>query len=257
MASNQKAPESNIEWEKWGEIDPLWGVASWAGREKDSDNPWTNEEFYSLGKSDWEHFQSRWQKYGVDRGSCLEIGCGAGRITMHLGKFFDTVYGVDVSENMVAYARQHVANPNTTFFKIDGTQLPKDEASVAAVFSTYVFQHFDSLDYATLYFKEIYRILKPGGTFMIQVPLFEWHPATPGVFKAVFELRKSLGHVRAWLQRRLIRQGLAKPIMRGLVFPLSYFYTTLPDIGFQNIEVQVFALKDNTDLHPFIFARKP
>ena len=93
-------PESNIEWKKWGEKDPLWGAASCPGKERDGTDPWTDEEFYELGEADWQDFIAHWRKYGVDNRSCLEIGCGAGRITLHLAKHFQNTYAVDVSEGM-------------------------------------------------------------------------------------------------------------------------------------------------------------
>ena len=47
--------KSNTEWELWGKSDPLYGVASWAGRERGGENPWTDEDFYALGE-DWLDF---------------------------------------------------------------------------------------------------------------------------------------------------------------------------------------------------------
>lgn len=69
-----KELSSNQEWKKWGEDDPLFAVASWQGKNKEGDAPWTDEEFYNLGMSDWSDFQVRWEKYGVNKESCLEIG---------------------------------------------------------------------------------------------------------------------------------------------------------------------------------------
>ncbi len=77
---------SNIEWRRWGDTDPLWGVAAWSGKEKDSADPWTAAEFFKLGELDWQDFLLHWERYGVEPASCLEIGCGGERITTHLAK---------------------------------------------------------------------------------------------------------------------------------------------------------------------------
>ena len=53
--------KSNVEWKKWGEVDPLYAVASWAGKQRGQSNPWTDEEFYELGRSDWADFVRHWQ----------------------------------------------------------------------------------------------------------------------------------------------------------------------------------------------------
>jgi SAM-dependent methyltransferase len=126
--------KSNAEWELWGKDDPLWGVASWANKQKDGASPWTEAEFYALGESDWMDFQRHWQQYGLETGSCLEIGCGAGRITKQLAMSFDRVYAVDVSEHMIARARKAVDSGNVEFSIIDGLHLPQSDCSVSAIF---------------------------------------------------------------------------------------------------------------------------
>ncbi len=93
--------QSNKEWKKWGETDPLYGVAMWKGKEKDGADAWTDAEFYQLGESDWGDFRRRWERYGVSSKSCLEIGCGAGRITKQLSTYFDEVHAADVSDKMI------------------------------------------------------------------------------------------------------------------------------------------------------------
>jgi len=44
------------------------------------------------------------------------------------------------------------------------------------VFSVIVFLHFDRSEYAESYFRECARVLKPGGSVMIQLPLYTWPP---------------------------------------------------------------------------------
>lgn len=251
----RRAPNSNIEWKKWGEKDPLWGVATWPGKEKGGTDPWTDEAFYHRGQFAWQNYQERWCKYGVDNRSCLEIGCGAGRLTIHLAKFFQRTYAVDVSEGMLAYARQHINKPSVHFQLVDGTSLPVATNSITAVFSTYVFQHFDSLTYATQYFREISRILTIDGSMMIHLPIFHWPPKTPKIFRALVGLRRELGDRKAQIRRWFIVRELSKPIMRNLVYPVDYFYDTLPGLGLTDLEVTVTTIADN-GAHAFIFARK-
>jgi hypothetical protein len=57
-------------------------------------------------------------------------------------------------------------------YQTDGWRLPLPDQSVTAAYFTIVFQHFDSPDIGLAYFREFYRVMKSGGTFMINLP---WH----------------------------------------------------------------------------------
>ena len=70
-----------------GNAIPLFAVATWPGKERGGAAAWTDEEFYELGRSDWADFLKQWSHYGLNAGSCVEIGCGAGRITNQLGQY--------------------------------------------------------------------------------------------------------------------------------------------------------------------------
>ena len=156
----------------WGKTNPLFAVASWENRNREGTSPWTEDEFFQLGKSDWQDFVLRWERYGIDARACAEIGCGAGRLTKPMSAYFGKMDALDVSEGMLDYARKHVTTAQ--FHLVDGNTIPLPDRSVTAVFSAHVFQHFDSLDDATGYFNEIHRVLVTGGTMMIHLPIYWW-----------------------------------------------------------------------------------
>lgn len=246
---------SNKEWKKWGEIDPLFGVATWQNKERDGSNPWTDRDFYQLGESDWKDFARHWEMYGVNRKSCLEIGCGAGRITMQLASYFNHVDAIDVSEKMIEYAKKHILSSSVTFHVSNGMDIPLADQSIFSVFSTHVFQHFDSLSAADRYFAEIARIMKRDGTFMIHLPIYKW-PRKSRVFRMIYAAQKTIEDMKAKAKRLLMQYGVAKPLTRWLIYPVEYFYETLPKQGFDDVEVGIFVTKSNNDPHAFIFARK-
>ena len=250
-----KELSSNKEWKKWGKTDPLFGVASWAGRDKKGANPWTDEEFYALGVSDWKDFRKHWESYGVDNASCLEIGCGAGRITKQLATYFCEVHALDVSSDIIEYAKKRIERPSVIFHVSNGSDIPLDDQSMSAVFSTHVFQHFDSLVAAKKYFGEIARVMKPSGTVMIHLPIYKW-PRMGRIFRRIYKVQKHLEDVKARAKRLLMDYGMAKPIMRSLIYPVEFFYEVLPGLGFIDIEVSIFVTKSNNAPHPFIFATK-
>jgi ubiquinone/menaquinone biosynthesis C-methylase UbiE len=244
---------SNAEWKQWGKDDPLWAVSSWANKQKGGDAPWTHEEFYALGESDHRDFLHQWQHYGVDRESCLEIGCGAGRLTRPLANTFEQVYAVDVSEHMVEYARKAVG-ANVQFSVIDGLHLPQADASVKAVFSALVLQHLDAVELGFSYLREFFRVLKPGGTLMVQVPVYQFpyhSPLMQGLMESMHTFTRRLGGVRAIMKRRA-----GVKIMRMTPYPIQPLSDFLRSTGFRDIEFRLFSTKSNGHLHSFVFAGK-
>jgi len=247
---------SNVEWQEWGSIDPLFGVASRHGRSKAGPNPWTDAEFYECGELDWQDFAAHWERYGIDRTSCVDIGCGAGRITAGLAKCFRTTHAVDVSKGMLDYARKQTNEASVIFHLTDGRRLPLSDNSVTAAFSSLVFQHFDSVDVGTSQFAEIFRVLKKGGTMMIQVPVYRW-PGTDTLFGLLYAARRILGNLRARLRRTLLLMGFGNPFMRGTHYEIKWLYSELTKIGFRDIELIIFPTKSSNG-HPysFVLARK-
>lgn len=223
---------SNAEWKHWGDADPLWAVASWPGRERSGCDPWTDEEFYKLGECDWREFVRRWQRYGLDQASCVEIGCGAGRITMHLAGFFGAVYALDVSEGMLEYARSRIIGAK--FILTDGVHIPLPNDSVTAAFSCHVFQHFDSMEASVKVIGEIVRVLRPGATIMIHLPLYNW-PLSRGLFERLFMLRQWLSRKKAALYR--LR---GKPLMRGTWYEIGWLVQMLGEQGLATLSLLLF-----------------
>ena len=247
--------KSNIEWKKWGEIDPLFGVAAWSDKQKNGRNPWEDKEFYALGKSDYANFQKQWEEYGVRKGICLEIGCGAGRITKHLAVDFKTVKALDISEGMITYARERITDSNVDFVLSNGNELPFPSHFIDAVFSTHVFQHFNCLKDASFQFYEIFRVLNYGGSLMIHLPIYRW-PSHRNMYSVLYDCVKALSNIKANYYRFLIKRGKWRPLMSYLYFELDWLYQTLDAIGFTDVEIRIIRVTSNKAPHPFIFAKK-
>jgi SAM-dependent methyltransferase len=246
---------SNKEWKKWGETDPLYGVATLPDKNKGGTNPWTNEDFYKFGELDWIDFRRHWEMYGVNNESCLEIGCGAGRITMQLASYFNEVHALDISGEMIDYAKKHITSPSVIFHISNWIDISLDDRSVYSVFSTLVFQHLDSLLIAKDYFAEIARVLKPKGTLMVGLPIYRWPSMSTG-FSQVYSIRQRLSNMKVHVGRVFMDFGMAKPTMRGLYYPVEFFYDELPKCGFHDIVISFFATMANNAPHPFVFAKK-
>ena len=244
--------KSNQEWKQWGKVDPLFAVASWKDKDKGGNNPWTDNEFYALGKSDWHDFLAQWQQYGCDTRRCIEIGCGAGRLTRCIAETFGQVTALDVSEDQINYARTRIDRPNITFHVTDGVQFPSASDSVTAIFSAHVFQHFDSLSDVKSVFREAQRALSPGGTIMIHLPIYSL-PQSPmqSALRSMIAVSKQAGTLIAAINRKR-----GKLIMRGLACDRSWLAQHLEGMGFRNIEFRTFQVRSNQSWHDFVLAEK-
>jgi len=105
------------------------------------------------------------------RTQALDIGCGIGRMDRHVAPRVEHLAGIDVSGEMVARARSRLADlPNVTFHEGDGWTLgPIADASLDLVFSHIVFQHAPRA-VTRSYIGEVFRVLRPGGHFVFQMP---------------------------------------------------------------------------------------
>ena len=250
--------KSNLEWEKWGERDPLFAVATWPGKERGGASAWTDEEFYELGRLDWADFFRQWNHYGLKAGSCVEIGCGAGRISNQLGRHFEQVTALDISPHQLDYARERVPAANIAFTLSDGTRLPLADAACDAAFSVHVFQHFETHADALAVFRDIHRVLKPGATLMIHLPLYDLPSARVArFFPPLIAFGKRMSDLKAAAKRRLLRAGKWKHLMRMLWFDRKFLLAELRAMGFAGIEFRMFAVASNGSYHEFVFATKP
>ncbi len=100
----------------------------------------------------------------------LEIGCGPGRLMRPMSRHFVEIHGVDVSDEMIARAREKLRDiPNAHPHATDGSSLAMfSDESFEFVYSYAVFQHIPSRDVVFQYLRETQRVLKTGGLALLQ-----------------------------------------------------------------------------------------
>ena len=101
----------------------------------------------------------------------LDLGCGIGRVERYLASSCKALYGVDVSDRMLAIARKRLGGiPNVVLRRNNGRDLSDfSNGMFDFVFALLVMHHLDKTD-AKTYLKEIHRVLKTGGTLYVQFP---------------------------------------------------------------------------------------
>ena len=112
-----------------------------------------------------------WRKRAVRglQGSMLDVACGTGDMVFELAKRGCTVTGIDLSEEMLAIARQKTAAVNSQFsilnFQLaDAEALPFADGEFDAVTCAFGVRNFVHLEQGL---REMLRVLKPGGRLVI------------------------------------------------------------------------------------------
>lgn len=108
----------------------------------------------SMRRADWVARMAK-----LAPGMCaLEIGCGTGFFSQTFMKTGAELHGIDISPELLEKARERVPS-GVQFFECDVERLPYPDAHFDAVVGIRVLHHLDM----NAAFKEIARVLKPGG----------------------------------------------------------------------------------------------
>ena len=157
-------------WEGLGRTDPLFGILSdptkWGGK-------WDADEFFASGRAHVEKLLRSLNdaRAAFKKDACLDFGCGVGRLTVPLSGSFKRTIGVDIARSMIDQARRyHGASSQCEFLvnrDLDLRQFP--DATFDFVHSCLVLQHIPP-DLAMRYVEEFFRVCKPGGLVVFQLP---------------------------------------------------------------------------------------
>lgn len=120
-------------------------------------------------------------------GRVLDVGCGNGVISRHLGQFGYEVLGIDISQKTIDMAKSKNTLPNVRFEAISAEQLTAMGQQYDAVICSEVLEH---LDRPEVLLKTIYASLKDEGTLIVTVPN-GMGPREVCVTKPMLRVRKS------------------------------------------------------------------
>lgn len=105
-----------------------------------------------------------------DNSTILDIGCGGGKFLNYLSKKNNSylLYGIDHSEEMVTLSqkinRQGINQKRVEIFQCSVTMIPLDNLQLDLVTAFETVQFWPNINDS---FKEIFRVLKQGGEFII------------------------------------------------------------------------------------------
>lgn len=150
-------------------------------------------------------------------GTVAEICCGSGEALRLLRGRYRRGVGVDISVSMLKAARRGLAGDDILFVHGDATRLPLADARFDAVFCLGGIHHVN--DRARL-FREVARILKPGGRFYWREPLNDfvlWRMLRAVIYRLspLLDAETERPLRRAETQAALTAAGLAPGLWRG------------------------------------------
>jgi SAM-dependent methyltransferase len=162
------------QWSQLGETEPYWSVLTTDHFKVGVMDAERIESFYETGRSAAGVIDIFAERSGVPipQGTCLELGCGVGRVTAHLAQRFKRVVAVDISPGNLALCERRMKqlalhNVDTVLLKSPDqlVQLPPFDF----FYSIIVLQHNSPPIQKTM-LEMILRRLSSGGLCLFQTP---------------------------------------------------------------------------------------
>jgi len=118
------------------------------------------------GKLRWARRVKMLSKHLGPGMSVLELGCGTGYLTRELARSGADIVAIDVSPELLEIARANCSAPNVRYEIQNAYELSYPDAVFDSVVGSSVLHHLE-IEEAL---REIYRVLKPGGTICFTEP---------------------------------------------------------------------------------------
>src|SRR5258706_6220883 len=129
------------------------------------------------------------------KGAVLDVACGPGILSAAMAKAARDVVAFDLTPQMLKKAAHRCSEAgldNVTFREGNATELPFADAAFDAVVTRLSVHHFDRPGRV---FEEIFRVLRPGGSFVIADVISSEVPAEAELQNAI-EILRDPSHVR-------------------------------------------------------------
>ncbi len=149
----------------------------------------------------------------------VELGCGTGNYTLPMTKTFAHVGGLDVSEEMLDVAKNKPGSDHVEWVSANALRstLPTDYYD--GVWGVSMLHYFRK-EQQRMLFREIFRILKPGGRVVLDIEFEEQHGSL-WIVEFFPSLRKRYG---------------------GRILSCDLYSNWLKEIGFKSLEFEQFDL---------------
>jgi len=127
-------------------------------------------ELLAQGTREIVDLLDRWGLLAPDR-KVLEIGCGIGRFQVALADRVEEVWGIDISEGMIAAARRRTAGLDNVHFLVgtgrDLAPFPDRRFDLVLAIDSFPYLQQAGPELVATHFAEAARVLQPGGDFAV------------------------------------------------------------------------------------------
>jgi SAM-dependent methyltransferase len=189
------------DWEELAALDPLWAILS---DPKKQFNRWNPEAFFLTGTDGVSELVHEARRLGrpLEWNRALDFGCGVGRLTHALRRYFTECHGVDISSEMTR--RATTLAPECIFHVNAQTNLQIFQNSYFDfIYSVIVLQHQPNRDVVFEYVAEFLRVLRHGGLLVFQLPCHIPVRNRIQMRRRVYALLHALGWNSRFLYERL------------------------------------------------------
>lgn len=164
------------EWEHLGRTEPYWSVVT-QPQYYQAEFAQHREQFFTSGNHSCQLFLAALRRAGINPAqlnTCLEVGCGVGRVTGYLAGAFTQVLAADISQGHLDLAQAHLAEKSITNVQLQHwTHLGQisQGPQVDAIFSLITLQHNPPPIMAWM-LKALLERLRSGGVAYLQIPTY-------------------------------------------------------------------------------------
>ena len=227
-------------WDELGKLDPFYAISSLDGKDG---GRWDTREFFQSGIDEIDSVMKEIEKlnFKISNTRSLDFGCGVGRVTQALSKYFDTVDGVDIAPSMIELANTYNKCGEKVHYYLNNKnslEMFKDD-TYDFIYSEEVFQHMHPR-YQENYLSELLRVLSPGGLLVFELPSEYVNLKQKVLFNFIFQNIKFV-HSLHW-----------KYILRKPVFAFMQYYcnprTNIEPFLLQNGAKHIHTIRTSRDI---------
>jgi len=163
-------------WQELGDTEPHWSVVI-AEEYRQANIQANKDAFYRTGEQHVAQLVGSLDRNHVQHGgfrTCLDYGCGVGRITRHLSTRFEQVFAYDISLSHLRCAEDYLKQENVANVVLNQIKRVREIESLPKVdvaYSMLVLQHNPPPVIAFIV-EGLIRALNPGGVAFFQIPTY-------------------------------------------------------------------------------------